>query len=81
MVELAERCMADYDEDGWKDPAYRDGSDVSILGKLLSVIPGLVPGIHLSANLAIRCWLYFCNKCRDDTCATFTPCVAAASAR
>ncbi len=34
MVELAERCMADYDEDGWKDPAYRDGSDVSILGKL-----------------------------------------------
>ena len=27
-------CMADYDEDGWKDPAYRDGSDVSILGKL-----------------------------------------------
>ena len=34
MVELAERCMADYDEDGWKDRAYRDGSDVSILGKL-----------------------------------------------
>jgi hypothetical protein len=32
-VELAERCMADYDEDGWKDKAYRDGDDVSILGK------------------------------------------------
>jgi hypothetical protein len=34
MVALAERCMADYDEDGWKDPAYRDGRDISILGKL-----------------------------------------------
>jgi hypothetical protein len=33
-VALAERRMADYDEDGWKDPAYRDGSDVSIVGKL-----------------------------------------------
>jgi len=26
--------MADYDEGGWKDAAYRDGSDISILGKL-----------------------------------------------
>jgi hypothetical protein len=34
MVELAERCMADYDEDGWKDAAYRGGEDISILGKL-----------------------------------------------
>jgi hypothetical protein len=25
--------MADYDEDGWRHPAYRDGKDVSILGK------------------------------------------------
>jgi 4-hydroxyphenylacetate 3-monooxygenase len=34
MEALAERCMADYDEDGWKDPAYHDSADVSILGKL-----------------------------------------------
>jgi 4-hydroxyphenylacetate 3-monooxygenase len=33
MEAFAEQCMADYDEDGWKDEAYRDGSDVSILGK------------------------------------------------
>jgi hypothetical protein len=29
-----DRCMADYDEDGWKDPAYHAASDVSLLGKL-----------------------------------------------
>ena len=34
MEALVERCMADYDEDGWKDPAYRGGEDVSILGKI-----------------------------------------------
>jgi 4-hydroxyphenylacetate 3-monooxygenase len=34
MEALAERCMADYDEDGWKDPAYHGGDDVSIVGKL-----------------------------------------------
>jgi 4-hydroxyphenylacetate 3-monooxygenase len=34
MEALVERCMADYDEDGWKDAAYRDGSDLSVLGKL-----------------------------------------------
>src|SRR5262249_33658257 len=34
MVALAEQCMADYGEDGWEDEAYRDGSDVSIVGKL-----------------------------------------------
>jgi len=34
MEAFAERCMADYDEDGWKDPAYKDGADISILGKL-----------------------------------------------
>ena len=33
MESLAERCMADYDENGWKDPAYSNASDVSILGK------------------------------------------------
>jgi 4-hydroxyphenylacetate 3-monooxygenase len=33
MEALAERCMADYDEDGWTGDTYRDGSDVSILGK------------------------------------------------
>ena len=33
MVALAEQCMADYDEDGWNDPAYRDRSDISIFGK------------------------------------------------
>jgi hypothetical protein len=26
--------MADYDEDGWTDPAYRGNEDVSITGKL-----------------------------------------------
>ncbi len=34
MEALVERCMADYDEDGWKDPAYHAGDDVSVLGKL-----------------------------------------------
>jgi 4-hydroxyphenylacetate 3-monooxygenase len=34
MEALAERCMADYDEDGWKDPAYHDSADVSIVGKI-----------------------------------------------
>ena len=34
MEALAERCMADYDEDGWKDPAYHDNADVSVLGKI-----------------------------------------------
>jgi 4-hydroxyphenylacetate 3-monooxygenase len=29
MEAFAERCMADYDENGWKDPAYADGRDVS----------------------------------------------------
>jgi len=33
MEALAARCMADYDEDGWTDPAYRDGRDVSVLGR------------------------------------------------
>jgi 4-hydroxyphenylacetate 3-monooxygenase len=33
MEALAERCMADYDEDGWTGDTYRDGSDIGILGK------------------------------------------------
>ena len=35
MEALVDRCMADYDEDGWKDPAYHDNADVSALGKNL----------------------------------------------
>jgi len=31
MEAFAEQCMADYDEDGWRHPAYRDGSDISVL--------------------------------------------------
>jgi 4-hydroxyphenylacetate 3-monooxygenase len=34
MVALAERCMADYDEDGWTDPDYQGGEDVSVVGKV-----------------------------------------------
>jgi 4-hydroxyphenylacetate 3-monooxygenase len=33
MEALAEQCMADYDEDGWRHPAYHDGSDISLVGK------------------------------------------------
>ena len=33
MEALAEQCMADYDEDGWKHPAYKDGADISVVGK------------------------------------------------
>ena len=33
MEGLAEQCMADYDEDGWKHPAYTNPSDISVLGK------------------------------------------------
>ena len=36
MEALAEECMADYDENGWKAPGYHSGEDVSILGKLQS---------------------------------------------
>jgi 4-hydroxyphenylacetate 3-monooxygenase len=31
MEALVEQCMADYDEDGWKDPAYHNGDDVWML--------------------------------------------------
>ena len=30
------------------------------------VIPGLVPGIHLTACSGVRGWLDPGNKCRDD---------------
>ena len=33
MEALVERCMADYDEDGWRHPAYQDPADVSVVGK------------------------------------------------
>ena len=33
MNALVEQCMADYDENGWKHPAYTDPSDISVLGK------------------------------------------------
>jgi 4-hydroxyphenylacetate 3-monooxygenase len=29
MIALAERCMADYDENGWTDPAWLNPDDVS----------------------------------------------------
>ncbi len=34
MEALADKCMADYDEAGWRGTDYSDGSDISILGKL-----------------------------------------------
>src|ERR1700689_3221544 len=33
MEALAAQCMSDYKEDGWKHPAYRDGADVTAIGK------------------------------------------------
>jgi 4-hydroxyphenylacetate 3-monooxygenase len=33
MEALADRCMADYDEDGWRHPAYH-ASDISVLDEL-----------------------------------------------
>ena len=33
MIGLAEDCMADYDENGWRHPAYHDSADISVLGK------------------------------------------------
>jgi hypothetical protein len=32
MEAMVDKCMADYDEDGWKNPAYRDGSDIRVAG-------------------------------------------------
>jgi len=34
MEALAEGCMADYDENGWNDPAYYDNADISVLDRL-----------------------------------------------
>ena len=33
MESFAEQCMADYDETGWKYPAYSDPGDLSVVGK------------------------------------------------
>jgi 4-hydroxyphenylacetate 3-monooxygenase len=33
MEGLAEQCMADYDENGWRHPAYSDPSDISLVEK------------------------------------------------
>jgi len=33
MESFAEQCMADYDETGWKHPAYSDPGDLSVVGK------------------------------------------------
>lgn len=33
MEALAEQCMADYDEDGWRHPAYHGNEDVTVLGR------------------------------------------------
>ncbi len=32
MIALAERCMADYDENGWRDPTWLDPDDVAYRG-------------------------------------------------
>ena len=34
MQGLAASCLADYDENGWTDPAYHGNEDISILGRL-----------------------------------------------
>jgi 4-hydroxyphenylacetate 3-monooxygenase len=31
MEALVDKCMADYDENGWKHPAYTDPSDISVV--------------------------------------------------
>jgi len=33
MEALAEQCMADYDENGWRHPAYQDPTDISLVEK------------------------------------------------
>jgi 4-hydroxyphenylacetate 3-monooxygenase len=33
MEAFAEQCMSDYDENGWRHPAFADPTDISILGK------------------------------------------------
>jgi 4-hydroxyphenylacetate 3-monooxygenase len=34
MEALVDQCLADYDENGWKDDAYHDGEDISVLDRL-----------------------------------------------
>ena len=33
MEALVDQCMADYDENGWINPAYRNSKDISIVDK------------------------------------------------
>ena len=39
MVELADKCMADYDEDGWRCSDYRYSADISVFDRSLMAIP------------------------------------------
>jgi 4-hydroxyphenylacetate 3-monooxygenase len=32
MIALADRCLADYDENGWRDPAWLNAGDVAHCG-------------------------------------------------
>jgi hypothetical protein len=34
MEALVDRCLADYDENGWRAQDYYNGEDVSILGRM-----------------------------------------------
>ena len=33
MEALAGQCMVDYDENGWRHPAYTNSSDISLVDK------------------------------------------------
>jgi hypothetical protein len=33
MEAPVDTCMTDYDENGWKHPAYKNGGDIRIAGK------------------------------------------------
>jgi len=34
MEALVDKCMSDYDENGWKNPAYNNGEDIRVAGKV-----------------------------------------------
>jgi 4-hydroxyphenylacetate 3-monooxygenase len=34
MEALVDKCMADYDEYGWQNPAYTSGEDIRVAGKV-----------------------------------------------
>ena len=74
MEALVERCMADYDEDGWKDPAYHDsdgrlGAGQARRSAYAVVIPVLVTGIHPCRLLRPGGW----PDTRDTAPAMTTP--------